>query len=365
MQERNLYKAFVKPILFQCPPEMAHNLAMKGLGALAHLPNQSLFFRDLIKVPDLPTSCFGLDFPNPIGLAAGMDKSCTALPVWESMGFGFCEMGGITQHEQPGNPGPRMFRIQSHKAIINRMGFNNPGADIVCESLSDWKDRNLWPSHPVAFNLGKSKITNLEKAWTDYLYSFKKLSPFADFFVINVSSPNTAGLRSLQDKDSLTRIAKALMEENQNLDKPIPILVKISPDLTLDEVKAILQVITDFNLHGIVATNTTTHRPTLPKKAPSPTYQETGGLSGAPLEARSNEIIHFIYTQTNGSIPIIGVGGIHDLDSLVNKFKSGASLVQLYTSLIYEGPLLVTNLLKQLIKYLEANNLSHPHQLHP
>ena len=340
-------------------------MTISGLSALANLPNQSFFFRDLLKIPTIPTSCFGLDFANPIGLAAGMDKKCAALPVWESMGFGFAEMGGVTQHEQPGNVGPRMFRVQSHQAIINRMGFNNPGADAIAEQLEEFTNRSLWPEHPIAFNLGKSKITDLEKAWSDYLYTFKKLRNFADFFVINVSSPNTEGLRSLQEKDSLLKILKTLVEENKAHPKQVPILVKISPDLNKDEISDVMSVVSELDLAGIVATNTTIQRPTLPKKPPAPSYEEKGGLSGAPLESRSNEIIKFIYRESKGKIPIIGVGGIHDFDSLIRKFQSGASLVQIYTALVYEGPLFVPNLLKNLVKYIEKEGISDLTQLHP
>ncbi len=365
MKRRNFYKAFVSPLLFRISPEVAHNMTISGLSALAHLPNQSFFFRDLFKVNTIPTNCFGVDFPNPIGLAAGMDKKCAALPVWESMGFGFAEMGGVTQHEQPGNVGPRMFRVQSHQAIINRMGFNNPGADAIAEQLEEFIDRNLWPEHPIAFNLGKSKITDLEKAWMDYLYSFKKLRDFADFFVVNVSSPNTEGLRSLQEKDSLLKILKTLAEENKSSKKEIPILVKISPDLKKDEIMDVMSVVTDLSLAGIVATNTTTQRPTLSKRPPAATYKEKGGLSGAPLESRSNEVIEFISRHSKGKIPIIGVGGIHDFESLMNKFKAGASLAQIYTALVYEGPLFVPNLLKNLQKYMDEEGISDISQVHP
>lgn len=365
MKNRHFYKSFIRPVLFRFPPEVAHNMATSVVGALAHLPNQSLFFRDLLKLPDIPTRCFGVDFPNPIGLAAGMDKRASALPVWESMGFGFSEMGGVTQHEQPGNPGPRMFRVQSHQALINRMGFNNPGADAVVEQLEEFMDRELWPSHPVGFNLGKSKITALEKAYGDYLYSFRKLRKFADFFVVNVSSPNTEGLRSLQDKKSLRRILETLTAENAAVSARVPLLVKISPDLEDRELADIIELVLELGLDGIVATNTTTSRPTLPKKPPVPAYKEAGGLSGAPIEERANEVIRFIYQSSKGKIPIIGVGGVRDIESLLNKFRSGASLVQIYTALVYEGPLLVPNLLKSLVKYMEKNGIEDLKSLHP
>ncbi len=364
MKQRNLYKAFVRPVLFSLPPEVAHNVSMSMLSALSHLPNQAFFFRDLLKVPNIPVKCMGMDFPNPVGLAAGMDKAATALPVWESMGFGFSEIGGVTQHEQPGNPGPRMFRVKSHQALINRMGFNNPGADAFAEQLEEWVERSLWPAHPVGINLGKSLITDISKAHFDYLYSFRKLRRYADFFVINVSSPNTAGLRSLQEKDALSRIVETVMEENTGTDRR-PVLVKVSPDLAEEELADVLQVSLDFGLAGIVATNTTSERPTLPRKPPADSYSEKGGLSGAPLEKRSNEVLRFLYDQSGGRIPLIGVGGIHNLESTLDKFRNGASLVQLYTGLVYEGPMLVVRILRGLREYMEANGIADLHELHP
>ena len=364
MKQRNFYKAFVRPFLFQLPAEVAHNISISGLSALAHLPNQSFFFRDLLKIRDIPVKCFGVDFPNPVGLAAGMDKAASALPVWESLGFGFSEIGGVTQHEQPGNQGPRMFRVRSHQAVINRMGFNNPGADIFAEHLEEWVDRSLWPAHPVGINLGKSKITDLAKAHTDYLYSFRKLRQYADFFVINVSSPNTAGLRSLQEKDSLAKIVETIQNENSGNSRK-PILVKVSPDLEDNELADIVQVAFQFDLSGIVATNTTSLRPTLHQKPPTATYQESGGLSGAPLENRSNQVIKFLFSESQGRIPIIGVGGVRDTKSAIEKFRCGASLIQIYTGLVYEGPMLVPKILKGLEEFMRENNLKSLTDLHP
>lgn len=364
MKQRNYYKAFLRPFLFQLPAETAHNIALWGLSAMAHLPNQSIFFRDLFKIPEIPTECFGLHFPNPVGLAAGMDKWASALPVWESLGFGFSEIGGVTQHEQPGNSGPRMFRVRSHQAIINRMGFNNPGADLFAEQLEEWVERSLWPSHPVGINLGKSRVTDLEKAPSDYLYSFQKLRKYGDFFVVNVSSPNTAGLRSLQEKSALSRILEAIMLANTGSLRR-PVLVKVSPDLDESELADILQVSFEFGISGIVATNTTSSRPTLHKRPPAATYSENGGLSGAPLELRSNQVIRFLYKESNGKMPIIGVGGIRDLKSAMEKFRNGASMIQIYTGLVYEGPMLIIKILNGMVEYMKREGISDLRELHP
>ena len=334
------YRRFIRPILFQQDPERAHNMALTMLGLAAKFPPLGNALESFLGAPPLPVSAFGLDFPNPVGLAAGMDKFATAIPVWEKLGFGFCELGGVTWHAQSGNPPPRMFRAVADEAIINRMGFNNPGADIFSRKLKAWKTSHRWPRHPVGINLGKSKVTPLEQAATDYASSFRQLRDLADFFVVNVSSPNTPNLRQLQDKSALDEIFAALQEAQANTpgQPPKPILVKVAPDLTLTALDEILELAIPRRLAGIVATNTTISRPQTTDAARQKIYNETGGLSGKPLRERSTEIIRHLYRQTNGKLPVIGVGGIATVDDAWEKITAGATLLQVYTALVYEGP---------------------------
>lgn len=292
--------------------------------------------------PPKPVEVFGLKFPNPVGLAAGMDKFAAALPIWECLGFGFTELGGVTWHAQPGNDMPRMFRAVPDRALINRMGFNNPGAETMARTLADWKRSGDWPKHPVGMNLGKSKITPLDKAAEDYANSFRLLRDFADFFVVNVSSPNTPNLRQLQDKSALDEILAALQQINTTPKKPI--LVKIAPDLSLEAVDEIIELAMQRQLAGIVATNTTITRP----QSNNSVYAQTGGLSGAPLRQRSTEMIRHIHKQTAGKLPIIGVGGIFSAADAAEKIEAGASLLQIYTGLVYEGPAIVKSIVSGL-----------------
>jgi dihydroorotate dehydrogenase len=275
---------------------------------------------------------FGLKFPNPVGLAAGMDKQAVAVPAWAAMGFGFSELGGVTWHAQPGNPPPRVFRAVEEGAIINRMGFNNGGAEALAARLTAWKSAGRWPAHPVGINLGKSKVTPLEQAAGDYA---RQLREVADFFVVNVSSPNTPNLRQLQDKGALDEILAALQSENPQRK---PILVKVAPDLSWEALDEILELAGPRQLAGLVATNTTISRPPAGSAAGRMIYGETGGLSGRPLRDRSTEVIRHLYRQSRGQLPIIGVGGIFSAADAWEKIVTGATLVQLYTGLVYEGP---------------------------
>ena len=296
----------------------------------------------IYSTPELPVEMFGLRFPNPVGLAAGMDKHAAAVPAWEALGFGFSEVGGVTWHPQPGNLAPRMFRAVADQALINRMGFNNPGAEALASKLRAWRETGRWPKHPVGINLGKSKITPNEKAAQDYANSFRLLRPLADFFVVNVSSPNTPNLRQLQDKTALDEILAALQELNSP--QPKTLLVKVAPDLTCEALDEILELAARRNLSGIVATNTTIARPDTTDEHLRRVYSESGGLSGRPLRTPSTEVIRHIYTQTRGKLPIIGVGGIFSADDAWEKIQAGASLVQVYTGLVYEGPALAKNI---------------------
>jgi dihydroorotate dehydrogenase len=351
------YKTIVRPILFRQDAERAHNFAMGGLSRAARDEFLCNAIGKCFAAPELPVELFGLKFPNPLGLAAGMDKFAAAVPVWEKLGFGFCELGGVTWHTQDGNPLPRMFRAVADEAIVNRMGFNNPGAETLAQKLAGWKKSGRWPNHPVCINLGKSKITPLEKAAEDYANSFRVLRDFADFFVVNVSSPNTPGLRELQDKSALDEILAALQQENSARK---PILVKIAPDLSFEAIDEILGLANSRNISGIVATNTTITRPQSSSPALQKIYSESGGLSGKPLRARSTEIIRHIHRGTNGRLPIIGVGGIFSADDAWEKIAAGASLIQIYTGLVYEGPGLACKIvsgLRERMKSAGAKNL--------
>jgi dihydroorotate dehydrogenase len=307
------------------------------------------------------------------------------VPVWERLGFGFIEVGGVTWIQQQGNPAPRMFRAVSDAALVNRMGFNNPGAEVIAARLAEWRASRRWPNHPVGINLGKSKVTPMESAAEDYANSFRALRPHADFFVVNVSSPNTPNLRQLQDKTALDEILAALQEVNRQLSvdscqSPVapptdhepaaiphsalrtphfarPILVKVAPDLSFEALDEILELIGPRQLAGIVATNTTITRPATDEPDIKRIYAEAGGLSGRPLRARSTEMVRHLYRETKGSLPIIGVGGIFDAADAWEKITAGASLVQLYTGLVYEGPALAKEIVKGLRQRLEESGL--------
>lgn len=332
-----LHKKLIRPLLFRRDSETAHNLAVNSLARASGSRFLLGMVRAVYGSPDVPAEVFGLNFPNPVGLAAGMDKHAAAVPGWAALGFGFTELGGVTWHAQEGNPKPRMFRVIPDEAVINRMGFNNSGAEVVAQKLCDLKKSGLWPGHPVGINLGKSKITPLEKAAEEYARSFRALRGLADFFVVNVSSPNTPNLRQLQEKAELDQILVAMQEANTGT-PAAPILVKVAPDLPFEALDEILELAGPRKIAGIVATNTTISRPQTKDARLQKIYAEAGGLSGRPLRARSTEIIRYLYKQTRGRVPIIGVGGIFNAEDAWEKITAGASLVQCYTGLVYEGP---------------------------
>lgn len=364
-----LYRQLLRPFLFTQNPEEIHNLTMRGLGWISRHPLACRMVEGALGAPELPVELFGLRFPNPVGLAAGMDKHCEAVPIWPAMGFGFTELGAVTRLGQPGNPSPRVFRAVSEEAIVNRMGFNNPGADAVAETAARWHSAGRWPKSPVGMNLGKSKLTPLEQAPEDYAYSFRLLRPHLDFFVVNVSSPNTPNLRKLQDKAALDEIFAALQEvQNSASDSSAgatppsprrrkPILVKVAPDLSFDALDEILQLVGPRQIDGIVATNTTISRPESNDPRVQTVYRETGGLSGRPVRARSTEVIRHLYRQARGTVPIIGVGGIFNADDAWEKICAGASLIQIYTSLVYEGPGTPKAIVQGLHKKLQQHGL--------
>jgi dihydroorotate dehydrogenase len=311
--------------------------------------------RAFLGAPELPVELFGLKFPNPVGLAAGMDKHGAAVPAWAAMGFGFTELGAATWHAQPGNPLPRVFRAITEEAIVNRMGFNNPGAAAIAEKIVEWRKLGRWPDHPVGINLGKSKITPLEKAAEDYANSFRLLQSHLDFFVVNVSSPNTPNLRQLQDKSALDEIFAALQEVSGSQK---PILVKVAPDLSFEALDEILELVGPRQIAGIVATNTTISRPSSSNPTVQKIYAEAGGLSGKPVRARSTEVVRHLYRQTKGKLPIIGVGGIFNAADAWEKIAAGASLIQIYTGLVYEGPGITRQIVSGLKARLKASGIS-------
>jgi dihydroorotate dehydrogenase len=344
------YRTFVRPALFAQDSEEVHNRTLRALSWAGRREVLRELLESMFGAPELPVDLFGLRFPNPVGLAAGLDKQAAALPVWAALGCGFTELGGVTWHAQTGNPPPRLFRAVADEALINRMGFNNPGAEAMAGTLAEWRALGLWPKHPVGINLGKSKITPLEKAGGDYAASLRALWPYADFFVVNVSSPNTPNLRQLQDKAALDDVLAALQQaqhaplQRQPSQAPKPILVKVAPDLSFDALDQIVELTAPRQIAGLVATNTTIHRPATATPEIQRLYAEAGGLSGRPLRARSTEVIRHIFRQTRGTLPIIGVGGIFNADDAWEKVSAGASLLQIYTGLVYEGPSVISEI---------------------
>lgn len=340
---------------------------MGGLGWLEanrYQPSTTWFLQRLGQTfnysdPALTQTLWGLDFPNPIGLAAGFDKDGIAAHLWPYFGFGFTELGTVTYHAQPGNPRPRLFRLLPDQAVLNRMGFNNWGAAALAERLNP-TDATHPPlaTIPIGINLGKSKVTPLEAAADDYRASFQLLRDRGDYFVVNVSSPNTPGLRSLQATEQLEPILAALQQENQGKK---PLLVKIAPDLNWDEIDAVVSLARQYELAGIIATNTTISREGLRTQTLAatgrPIAEEAGGISGAPLAARSTAVIHHIYQQTRGELPIIGVGGIFTAEDAWEKITAGASLLQVYTGWIYEGPWMLRRIGLGLAQKLKARGL--------
>jgi dihydroorotate dehydrogenase len=283
-----------------------------------------------------PKTLFGLNFLNPIGLAAGLDKNGVALPAWAALGFGFIEIGTVTAKAQPGNPKPRIFRLPDHQALINRLGFNNDGADAIARRLAALRESGPWPAVPVGINIGKSRTTPLEQATDDYLYSFRALRDFADYITLNISSPNTPGLRELQEPEKLSELLHAIGNEAGTAPKPL--VVKISPDLSGAELKAILAVCEENGVSGIIATNTTLDHSSIALQ-----LDQAGGLSGAPLRDKSTALLREINARS--TIPVIASGGIFDAESAREKFQAGAPLIQLYTGLVYRGPQLLREIM--------------------
>jgi dihydroorotate dehydrogenase len=331
------YERALRPLLFRMDPETAHHFS---LGAL-RLPGALPLLRSFAPGRSARREVFGVTFRNPVGLAAGFDKNAVAIPAWEALGFGFVEIGTVTAKPQPGNPRPRIFRYPTQRGLVNRLGFNNEGAEAIARRLRRLRASSQRPAIPIGVNLGKSKVTPLEEAPDDYLYSFRQLHDVADYVVLNVSSPNTPGLRSLQEETGLRQLLSAITKENAQLPAPKPILLKIAPDLSDAAMEAIVATCEEFALAGIIATNTT-----LDHGAVANSKDEPGGLSGVPLRSRSTEVVKFLRSRTR--LPIIGVGGIFDRASAQEKFEAGAQLVQVYTGFIYRGPVLLHEILRAL-----------------
>lgn len=333
-----MYKTIIRPLLFRLDPEKAHHLTfslLKNFGSLA-----SFFLGKPIEDPRLEREVFGLKFKNPVGLAAGLDKDAVAYQQFSDLGFGFVEIGTITPKAQPGNEKKRLFRLIEDSGIINRMGFNNSGVDVAVERLK--KNKGVL----IGGNIGKNKITPNEEAVNDYKICFEKLFDYVDYFVVNVSSPNTPNLRALQDKEPLTKLLGELQKLNREKPKLKPILLKIAPDLTDEQLLDIIDIVKETQIAGVIATNTTLSRENLK----SENQKESGGLSGKPLTKRSTEVIRFLSEKSGKAFPIIGVGGIHTAEDAMEKLNAGASLVQLYTGFIYEGPELIRKINKKILE---------------
>lgn len=337
-----MYKQLIRPILFQFDPEKVHHFSFSSLRLLHKIPGVGKLLNHQFVVKDkrLEKEVFGIKFPNPVGLAAGFDKDAKLYKELSNLGFGFIEIGTLTPKPQEGNPKQRLFRLKKDKAIINRMGFNNQGVENAIKRLKN-KGTII-----VGGNIGKNKVTPNENAIDDYLFNFEQLFPYVDYFVVNVSSPNTPNLRDLQEKEPLTQLLQRLQDENSSKEKPKPILLKIAPDLSDSQLDDIIDIVEATKIAGVIATNTTIQRDGLASEAKN----EMGGLSGKPLTSRSTQVIKYLHQKSKASFPIIGVGGIHSPEDALEKIEAGASLVQLYTGFVYEGPSLIKAINLRLLK---------------
>lgn len=352
------YRRALRPFLFAQDPEAAHERTIEMLSTIGQL-GLPLSHRPFTHA-QLRVSVAGLDFPNPIGLAAGCDKNAHAVTVWPRFGFGCVEVGTVTAQPQPGNPKPRLFRLPEHGALVNRLGFNSEGSEVVARRLARLRRHGRKLPVPLAINIGKTRrVTGDEETLEDYRTSFRQLAPLADLFVVNVSSPNTPGLRQWQERDHLSALLSVLMEEGRTLAtkrglRPVPLFVKISPDMADADMDDVIEVALDLGIAGIVATNTTIAREGALAQA-----NEVGGLSGRPLRARATEVVRYLYRHLEGRLPIIGVGGIFTPEDAYTRLQAGASLLQLYTGMIYEGPFLPRALNTGLLRLMERDGVRH------
>jgi dihydroorotate dehydrogenase len=351
-----LYKLIIKPILFRKDAESAHEFTLSVMERASRF--SALRARKAIAAPALNCSVGGVEFPNPVGLGAGCDKNGTAIPMWPHCGFGFIEVGTITAQPQPGNEKPRVFRYPEIEGVVNRFGFNSDGSERVAARIQAVRSNGTRLPIPLAINIGKTKVVTEEAAvLEDYRTSYRRLAPYADMVVINVSSPNTPGLRQWQEKGPLTSLLRAVMTEAKATPcisgKQAPVWVKISPDMADDDMCAVVDAVGEQGLTGIIATNTTIGR-----VGRASHITETGGLSGQPLTERSCEVMRFLYRQTGGKIPLIGVGGIASAEQAYARIRAGASLVQVYTGMIYEGPSLARTINSGLLHLLKRDGLN-------
>ena len=344
--------SLLKPILFKFDPEKVHYFVTRNLRRFNRFPGGAALSRAIweVKNPQLEKEVFGLKFRNPVGLAAGFDKNADVISEMANLGFGFIEVGTVTPLPQPGNPRPRMFRLPGDGALINRMGFNNLGVDVVAEHIAAYRKSasSAQQGLIIGGNIGKNKVTPNEDAVSDYIKCFDRLFDVVDYFVVNVSSPNTPGLRELQEKEPLMQLLNTLQQRNSKGGISRPILLKIAPDLTDSQLDDIVDIVQQSGIAGVIATNTTISRDNL--VSTEKIKGEMGGLSGKPLTMRSTEVISYLVKQSKNSFPVIGVGGIHSEADAVEKLAAGAALVQLYTGFIYEGPGLIGRINKRILQ---------------
>ncbi len=347
-----MYKNLIRPIFFLFQPETIHHIVFKIIKIFSAIPGVSLLLRSFFVLEDkrLERKLFGLTFPNPVGLAAGFDKNAELFDELENFGFGFIEIGTLTPKAQPGNEKPRMFRLIKDEALINRMGFNNEGVEIAVERLKKRKTKII-----IGGNIGKNKITPNEDADSDYEKCFEALFNYVDYFAVNVSSPNTPNLRALQEKEPLTKLLKRLKQLNSQKINPKPILLKIAPDLSNEQLDDIIEIVKETKIDGVIATNTTISRQNLLTDNARVQTFGAGGLSGKPLTARSTEVVRYLSEKSNIAFPIIAVGGIHTAEDAIEKLNAGASLVQIYTGFIYEGPGIAKRINKKLLGITNLN----------
>ena len=345
-----MYKSIIKPVLFRKNAEDAHHFTFSWIKRIFNLPIINSLITGFFKYekPVLEKEVFGLKFKNPVGLAAGFDKDAKLIDEMAMLGFGFIEIGTLTPRPQEGNPLPRLFRLPKDEALINRMGFNNGGVEEAKKRLKKRKSGII-----IGGNIGKNKLTPNENAVEDYLYCLESLHPFVDYFVVNVSSPNTPNLRDLQEKEPLKNLLTEVKKANDKKNKPKPILLKIAPDLTVGQLDDIIEIVLETEIDGVIATNTTIDRSDLKTPEEEVKTMGDGGVSGKVLEQRSTEVIRYLAKQSNHAFPIIGVGGIFNAQDAIEKLNAGASLVQVYTGMIYEGPGIVKAIKKGLAEYLD------------
>ena len=355
-----MYKRIILPLLFRFDAETIHHVVTSLMKVAFAIPGVSALSRRwyVVADPRLERTVFGLTFPNPIGMAAGFDKNAELVSELSDLGFGFIEIGTVTPRPQPGNPRPRLFRLKADGGLINRMGFNNKGAGPAAERLRHFAKNRNGRRVIVGGNIGKNKDTPNENALSDYMAGFRELFDAVDYFVVNVSSPNTPGLRDLQEREPLTHLLTALQVENRQRPASKPILLKIAPDLTNGQLDDIIGIVAETGIAGVIATNTTISRATLTTDAGVVAEMGAGGVSGRPLRERSTEVIQYLHQQSGGAFPIIGVGGIFSAEDAIEKLDAGASLVQVYTSFIYEGPGLAKHINRVLLKQPQVSPLS-------